>query len=132
MKKYILKGIKESLIYSLITAVFVSLIATIFSLIKGINPLKSIYISLYAVGIFASIFSIPQLFKRDEDPKIALYRRKNPLFGFYNLFYNPYAERAELESIEEFKGEGFWRGIFIILYSITILIIAAIIERIYY
>lgn len=132
MKKYVLKGLKQSTIYSLITVGVVSLIAALFSFIKGTNTLKSIYISLYAVGIFASIFSIPQLFKRDEDPKIAMYRRKNPLFGFHNLFYNPYAERAELESIEEFKGEGFWNGIFIILYSIIILLIAALIERIYY
>jgi len=132
MRRFILQGIKKSFIYSLVSLVLILVVSLIFSFIKGTSFLKLSYTLLYALGAFSSIFSVSYFFKKDEDPKIALYRRKNPLFGFYSIFDNPYAERAELESIEEFKGEGFWIGVFIVLYSILILIFAVLVEKIYY
>ncbi|KRQ86313.1 hypothetical protein ABG79_01825 [Caloramator mitchellensis] len=131
-KKYIINGFKKSIIYALITCFALSVIAALIAFAKKGDMLKYIFYTLYGFGIFASILSVPQLFKKDEDPKIAMLRRKSPLYGFYNLFSNPYAEAAEAESLEEFQGEGFWNGLFIVLYSIIILSIGMLIERIYY
>ncbi|MDF2674894.1 MAG: hypothetical protein K0R09_3162, partial [Clostridiales bacterium] len=76
--------------------------------------------------------SVPQLYKRNEDPSITKIRRQSPLHGFQSRFSNPYEDKAMLESFEEFKGDGFWFGIFIIAFSIFLFLYGVILESIYF
>jgi hypothetical protein len=55
-----------------------------------------------------------------------------PLFGFQHRFANPYTEKVMEESAEEFKGEGFWFGILIIMFSLFLFLYGIIMENIHF
>lgn len=131
-KKLILSGILNSLKYSIIAAVALGVIGTLISRVRHTHVIQGIYLSYYCFGVFALIFAIPQLYKRDEDSKTRRVRLLSPLYGFYNIFNNPYAEREMVNSFEEFKGDGFWVGIDIVIFSLALFFYAFIIENIYY
>jgi hypothetical protein len=131
-KKFILYGLRKSLVFSLIAAVILGILALIYSLVWAKPVLKSIAYGFYYGGAFALIFSIPLLYKRNEDPKIRKVRSESTLPGYGNLFKNPYTEKAMLESFKEFRGEGFWSGIFIVVFSLLLFFYGFIMENIYY
>ncbi len=131
-KKAILDGIKKSLLYSLVAAAILGVIGIIYSFFANKYVFKSIAYAYYYFGAFASIFAVPQLWKRNEDSKLVKIRRQNPLFGFQTRFRNPYEERAAEESAKESKGEGFWFGISIIVFSVCLFIYGIIMESIYF
>ncbi|TDT50550.1 hypothetical protein [Fonticella tunisiensis] len=129
--KYILYGIKRYSLYALIAAAALSVIASVYSLIKHSPVMKNIYTSFYYFGAFSLIFAVPQLYKRNEDPKLRRVRASNPIDGA-NIFKNPYVEEAMLESFEEFKGEGFWTGIFIVVFCLVLFLLGFLLESIYF
>lgn len=131
-KKAILHGFKKSFLYSLAAALLLFIIALVYSIIRKLPIIKSAFTAYYYFGAFALIFSIPLLYKRNEDPKLRKVRRQGFLFGLDSVFYNPYADKAMLESFEEFKGEGFWPGIFLIFFSVMLFLYAFILENIYF
>lgn len=131
-RRYILGGIKKSLIYSLIAAGILGLIAALYALFANKYLFKSIAYAYYYFGAFCLIFSVPQLYKRNEDPKLRKVRRQTPLFGFKSRFSNPYEDQAMQESFEEFKGEGFWFGIFIVVFSLFLFFYGIIMENIHF
>ncbi|QCX33457.1 hypothetical protein FDN13_06875 [Caloramator sp. E03] len=130
--KYILNGIKSSFIYSLIGAIILALIGVLLCFLKGGNYLRYIYMSFYYGGGFILIFSLPLLLKRNEDPKFRKIKRLNPLYGFYDMFDNPYIEEAMAESYNEFKSDGFWLGIFIVFISLFLFFYAFLLENLYF
>lgn len=129
---FILFGLKKSLLYSLIAAVILGILALIYSVLWSKPILRSIAYGFYYGGAFALIFAVPQLYKRNEDSSIRKIRSESPLHGFQNIFKNPYAEKAMLESFEEFRGEGFWLGIFIVIFSLLMFFYGFLIENLYY
>lgn len=131
-KKAILQGFKRSFFYSIAAALLLFIIALVYSIIRKLPIIKSAFTAYYYFGAFALIFSIPLLYKRNEDPKLRKVRRQGFLFGLENAFSNPYSEKEMLKSFEEFKGEGFWPGIFLIFFSIMLFLYAFILENIYY
>lgn len=128
----ILRGIKTSVILSLVAFVVILIIAFIYSKSKGTPLLQSANMFYYGFGVFSLALAVPQLWKRNEDPKLRKARRLNPLYGFSDWFQSPYEEKAMLESFEEHRGEGFWTGIFIIMFALLLLLYGFILERIYY
>lgn len=131
-RKYILNGIKKSLLYSLLAAAVLGIAAAIYAFFANKYVVKSIAYAYYYFGAFSSILAVPQLYKRNEDSKLKKIRRQNPLFGFQSRFHNPYEEKAMTESAEEFKGEGFWFGISIIVFSLCLFLYGIIMENIYF
>jgi glucan phosphoethanolaminetransferase (alkaline phosphatase superfamily) len=133
-RKYILEGIKNSFVGSLIALVIILVIAFIYAKIKDKSALSSIYMFYYGFAVIALIIAVPQLYKRNEDPRLRRIRRLSPLYGFFDWFQNqnPYEEKAMLESFEEFKGEGFWAGMFIVLFALLLFLYGFIFERIYF
>lgn len=77
------------------------------------------------------ILAVPQFYKRNEDAKLRRIRRQSPLYGFYDIKENPYVEEAMEEAFEEFREDGFYTGIAIIIYSILILLVAFLMEKVY-
>lgn len=132
IKKVILRGFIASFLYSLAAALLILVIALVYSIIKKSSVIKNAYTAYYYFGAFVLLFSIPLLYKRNEDPKLRRVRSQGFLFGLGNVFRNPYAEKAMLESFEEFRGEGFWPGIFVIFFSIMMFAYAIILENIYF
>lgn len=131
--RFIFNGFKKSFFYSFIAALLLFIIALVYSIIRKQSIVKSTYMVYYYFGALALIFSIPLLYKRNEDPKLRKIRRKSFFFGLGDAaFGNPYADKAMMESFEEFKGEGFWSGIFVIIFSIMLFLYAFIIENIYF
>lgn len=128
----ILNGIKRSLFYSLIAAGILAIIGALYAFFTNKYLFQSIAYAYYYFGAFALILSVPQLYKRNEDSNISRIRRQNPLFGFQHRFSNPYTEKVMEESAEEFKGEGFWFGIFIIMFSLFLFLYGIIMESIYF
>lgn len=131
-RRNILRGAKYTLIVSLIGALILAVLSLIYSFIKPSPVIKNIYTAFYYFGAFVLLIAVPQLYKRDEDPKTRRVRRLSPLYGFYDIFKNEYTEKAMLESFEEFRGEGFWNGIFIVQFSITLLFLGFLLENIYW
>lgn len=131
-RTYILKGVKKSLIYSLIAAGILGAIAALYALFAGKYLFKSIAYAYYYFGAFCLIFSIPQLYKRNEDPKVKKIRKENLLYGFRGRISNPYEEKAVRESEGESKNGGFWFGIFIIIFSFCLFFYGVIMESIYF
>lgn len=131
-RKHILIGIKKSLLYSLLAAGILGLIAGIYAFFANKYLIKSIAYAYYYFGAFCSILAVPQLYKRNEDSKLRKIRRQNPLFGFGHRFSNPYEDKAMMDSFEENKGEGFWFGIQIIIFSLCLFLYGIIMENIYF
>lgn len=124
-REFVFSGVKKAFLYSLIAAGVLTVAAIIYSLVKTSNMATNIYLSYYYFGAFALIFAIPQFYKRNEEPRLRKVRTVNPF-----KFNNPYEEKAKLESFKEFKGEGFWVGMFIVLFSIFLFLYAVILESI--
>lgn len=131
-RKAIILGLRNSFLYSLGAALLLFVITLVYSIVRKSMVIKNTYTAYYYFGAFVLIFSIPLLYKRNEDPKLRRVRSQGFLFGLGNVFRNPYAEKAMLESFEEFKGEGFWPGIFVVFFSIMMFIYAIILENIYF
>ncbi|EYE89856.1 hypothetical protein Q428_00150 [Fervidicella metallireducens AeB] len=131
-RKHLVKGIKFSFYSSLGALILISIIALVYSLIKSTPIVRNIYISLYYFGGFALMTAVPFLYKRNEDSKIRKIRRLSPLYGFYDMFENPYTDKAMMESFEEFKGDGFTMGMLIILFCVLVMLYGFIIENIYF
>lgn len=131
-RSFIFNGIKKSLFYSLIAAGILAIIGALYAFFTNKYLFQSIAYAYYYFGAFALILAVPQLYKRNEDSNITKIRRQNPLFGFQHKFSNPYAEKAIEESADEFKGEGFWFGIFIIMFSLSLFLYGIIMESIYF
>ncbi|CDF57200.1 hypothetical protein [Thermobrachium celere] len=135
MNKQKIKFIKKKLFFSIkasiITIIVLSIITSIYALIKHKDILSSIYTFLYYFGGFSMILAVPQFYKRNEDAKLRRIRRQSPLYGFYDIKENPYVEEAMEEAFEEFREDGFYTGIAIIIYSILILLVAFLMEKIY-
>lgn len=130
--QYIKRGVKHSLLYSLIAAAALSVIAVIVSLIKHVSLLQCIFMAFYYGGGFLLIFSVPLLLKRNEDPKYRKVKRLTPLYGFYDMFENPYLDKEMEESYEEFKSDGFYLGMFVVLTSIFLFLYAGLLEKLFY
>lgn len=128
-KKYILYGIKQSVKFSFIAAAILTAVGFIVALIKSSSKLESIYMSYYYFGGFSLIFAIPLLNKRDEDPKVRKTRHSNFLYGF-GAFQNPYADEEMTKSFEEFRGEGFWNGIDVVIFALLLFLYGFILETI--
>lgn len=128
-KKYILYGIKQSIKFSFIAAAVLTAVGFIIALIKSSSKLESIYMSYYYFGGFSLIFAIPLLNKRDEDPKVRKTRHASFLYGF-GAFQNPYADEEMTKSFEEFRGEGFWSGIDIVIFALLLFLYGFILESI--
>lgn len=131
-RTFILTGIKKSLLYSLIAAAILGIIAGLYALFAGKFLFKSIAYTYYYFAAFCLIIAVPQLYKRNEDPKLKKIRRQNPLFGFQSRSSNPYEEKAMMESSVENKVEGFWFGIFIVVFSLFLFLYGIIMENIYF
>lgn len=131
-RRYIFAGMKKSLINSLIAAGILGVIAALYALIAKKYLFASIAYAYYYFGAFCLILAVPQLYKRNEDSKLRKIRRQNPLFGFKVGGDNPYEDKAMMESFEEFKGDGFWFGIFIVVFSIFLFIFGIIMENIHF
>lgn len=131
-RKDILDGIKKSLIYSLVAAAALGIIAAIYAFFAHKYLFKSIAYAYYYFGAVVSIFAVPQLWRRNEDSKLVKIRRQNPLFGFQSRFRNPYEEKAAEERAKEASSGGFWFGVFIIVFSICLFIYGVIMESIYF
>jgi hypothetical protein len=130
---YILKGIKNALICDGIAVIFLIIIAFIYALLKNTSIIKSIYMSFYYGGAVALLIAVPQFYKKNEDPKLRKIRRLNPMYGFYDWFGgSESADSAMLESFEEFKGDGFWLGIMITIFGVTLLALAVILENMFF
>jgi hypothetical protein len=130
--KYILNGLKFSLISSLVALVIILIIVFIYSTTKGIPFLKHANMFFYGIGTLALTLAVPQLYKKDEDPKLRRIRRMSPLFGFSSWFQSPYEEKAMIESFEENRGEGFWAGLFIVVFALFLYLYGFILERLFY
>ena len=130
--QYIKRGAKDSFLYSLIAAAALLVIAAIVALIKHISLLQCIFMAFYYGGGFLMIFAVPLLLKRDEDPKLRKVKRLSPLYGFYDMFDNPYLDKEMEESYEEFKSDGFYLGMFIVLTSLFLFLYAGLLEKLYY
>lgn len=131
-RRVIFKGLRNSFFYSLGVALLLFILTLVYSIIKKSVIIKNTYTVYYYFGAFVLLFSIPLLYKRNEDPKLRRVRSQGFLFGLGNVFRNPYAEKAMLESFEEFRGEGFWPGIFVLFFSIMMFAYAIILENIYF
>lgn len=131
-RKHILKGFRFVLKATLIAAAVLALIAVIYSFIRHTPIVKNIYTTYYYVGAFSLILAVPQLYKRNEDPQNRKIRRLSPLYGFYDMFENKYASEAMDESFKEFRGEGFWSGIYIVMFSLILFLIAFLLENMYW
>lgn len=131
-RRYILNGIKKSFVNSIIAAGILGIIALVYSLLASKYVFKSIAYAYYYFGAFCLILAVPQLYKRNEDSKLRKIRMQNPLFGFRGAVENPYEEKAMMESFEEFKGDEFWFGIFIIVFSLFLFLYGVIMENIYF
>lgn len=127
-RRYFLNRTKKSFLYSVFAAAVLSIVSIIYSLVKSSSILESMYLSWYYFGAFSLIFAVPQLYKRNEDSKLRKIRTTDP----FKTNINPYEEQARLESHEEFKGDGFWSGMFFILFSLLLFLYAFILENIYY
>lgn len=130
--QYIKRGVKDSFLYSLIAAAALLVIAAIVALIKHISLLQCIFMAFYYGGGFLMIFAVPLLLKRNEDPKLRKVKRLSPLYGFYDMFDNPYLDKEMEESYEEFKSDGFYLGMFIVLTSVLLFLYAGVLEKLYY
>lgn len=130
-KKFIKKKFGFALKAALITAVVLAVITLIYSLFKSSNVLKNIYMVYFYFGAFSMIVAVPQFYKRNEDAKLRRIRRQSPLYGFYDVQENPYTNEAMEEAFEEFREDGFYTGLSILLFSLTILVLGFIFERIY-
>lgn len=131
-KEAILHGFKRTFFYSIAAALLLFIMALVYSIIRKLPIIKNTFTAYYYFGAFTLIFSIPLLYKRNEDPKLRKVRRQGFLFSLENVFSNPYSEKEMLKSFEEFKGEGFWPGLFLIFFSIMLFLYAFILENIYY
>lgn len=131
-RKHIFKGLKFTVTATLIIAVILAVMSVIYSFVKHTPIVKNIYTTFYYFGAFSLLVAVPQLYKRNEDPQNRKIRRLSPLYGFYDMFENRYVEQAMIESFEEFRGEGFWNGIFVVLFSVILFILAFFLENIYW
>lgn len=129
-KKYILYGIKQSVKFSFIAVAILTAVGLIIALIRSSSKLESIYMSYYYFGGFSLIFAIPLLNKRDEDPKITKTRHMSHFYGFFEEFQNPYANEEMMKSFEEFRGEGFWSGIDVVIFALFLFLYGFILESI--
>lgn len=127
-RRYFLDRTKKSFLYSVIAAAVMGVISIIYSLVKSSSILENMYLSWYYFGGLSLIFAVPQLYKRGEDSKLRRIRTTDLL----RTNINPYEEQARLESHEEFKGEGFWSGMFFVLFSLLLFLYAFILENIYF
>jgi hypothetical protein len=126
-RSFILLGAKRALLFSMGAAGVLSIIVVIYSLIKSSPIMRNVYTSLYYLGAFSLIFSVPQLYKRNEDASLRKVRATN----IFKPNRNPYEEQAMMESFEEFRGDGFWTGMFIVLFSILLFSYAIVLEKIH-
>lgn len=130
-RKFVKKKFMFAFKSAIITAIVLAAITLIFSLFKSSNFLKNMYMVYFYFGAFSMIVAVPQFYKRNEDAKLRRIRRQSPLFGFYDVQENPYTNEAMEEAFEEFREDGFYTGLSILLFSLTILILGFIFERIY-
>lgn len=130
--KYILNGLKLSFIFSLVALVVILIIVFIYSRTKGIPFLQHANMFFYGIGTLALTLAVPQLYKKDEDPRLRKIRRMSPIYGFASWFQSPYEEKAMLESFEENRGEGFWAGMFIVAFALFLYLYGFLLERLYY
>lgn len=131
-KKKILNDIKKSFLYSLIVAGVLGIIAAIYSFFAHKYVIYSIAYAYYYAGAISSIVAVPQLYKRNESPKLGKIRRMSPIYGFRSRFSNPYEDKAMMESYEENKSYGFWFGISIIIFALCLFLYGIIMESIYF
>lgn len=132
-KRYILLELKYSILFSFGAGGLLSVLGLITAFFRNKPIVESIYMALYYGGAFVLLISVPQLLKRNEDIRIRKTRRLSPLYGFYDvLFENPYTDNEMMKSFEEFKEDGFWAGITLIVLALMLFIFAFIIEQIYF
>lgn len=131
-RKRILKELKFTAFATLIAAAVLAIMSVIYSLVRHASIIKSIYTTFYYFGAFSLLVAVPQLYKRNEDSNNRKIRRLSPLYGFYDMFQSKYAEQAMTESFEEFRGEGFWNGIYVVVFSMILFILAFLLENIYW
>jgi hypothetical protein len=129
---YILRGIRNALICDGVAIVFLIVVASVYALIKNASIIKSIYMSFYYGGAVALLLAVPQFYKRNQNSKLQKSRRLNPMFGFYGWFSSGSGESDIMEGFEEFKGDGFWLGMMITLFGIVLLVLAVILENIFF
>lgn len=130
--KWIMSSLLRSLKYSLVLALVLGIIGGIIAIVRGNPFITGVYLTYYIAGVLALVVSIPQLYKRDEDSKVRRVRLLSPLYGFNNVFNNPYAESEMIKSFDEFRGEGFWTGINIVVYALSLWFYGFIVENIYF
>lgn len=130
-RKFIKKKFAFSFKAAVITALVLALFTLIYSLLKSTNIIKNIYTVYFYFGAFSMIVAVPQFYKRNEDAKLRRIRRQSPLYGFYDVQENPYTNEAMEEAFEEFREDGFYTGLAILIFSMTILVLGFILERIY-
>lgn len=129
---YILKGIKNALICDVIAIVILTVIGSISALIRHTYIMRSVYMAYYFGGAFVLLIGVPQFYKRKEDPYLRRIRRLNPLYGFYDWFGTPTADKAMMEHFEEFKGDGFWLGLMMTLAGTVLLACGVFVENIFF
>jgi hypothetical protein len=130
---YILMGIRNALICDGIAVIFLIILAFVYALIKNASVIRSIYMSFYYGGAVALLIAAPQFYKRNEDPKLRKVKKHNPINSFYDWFGgNDSTDEETQEGFQIFKGDGFWLGIMITVFGVTLLALAVILERMFF
>jgi hypothetical protein len=130
--RFILLGIKNTLICDGIAILGLSIIGTLLGLIKHTAISRSIPMALYFGGALVLIVSVPQFYRRRKQN--AGMQTGGMLFGFYGWFgSNSESESSSSDKdYQLYQNDGFWLGIMLFLGGMILLIVGAGIENLFF